>query len=564
MNVLSYGIPFDADFSPIALYRGQHDIRTLGSRDPMPPIFMHDHDYYFDLASETFVQIIDRIAAEWRPDLFLCWFPEKMPPPLQIEDSPVPTVALVSDWGYRYASVEYNAGRFDLVLCDKPGLATLANPYVTPHSPFPLYAQKTPVHRKLDVPKDLDIVYIGALEPGMRPRRSRFLERIARLSDRYSVFLGKGFDGEDYTRMLCRGRIVFNYCVRGELNLRVWETLACGSLLFVEDTNPEVRDYFEDGRDLVLYNSDNLEEKIAYYLEHGDEAEAIAARGLARAPEFAGENRFDTLIEWVAQQPGSGRRFRDLPEPDKAYHTLLLLGHSFLPSAQELETRLADHYCRDHPEDSRGWAALGHVHASPYRHQQGDAASRDRALKALEEAYRLQPRSAPHALNVATLCRRTGRLAQEVEYLHAVLQGSTLEGDRLVVGHYDDEFWVRWIMALPERRTSIDMLHAEAHIRLAENLEQRGVADGIVDHLVKALEYDPGNTRGVALFARALWAAGRSGEAVQLLQKYLPERPLDMNYRIQLARMLIGIGMDDESEALVQETERIAAACHVN
>ena len=61
---------------------------------------------------------------------------------------------------------------------------------------------------------------------------------LAKLSDRYKILIGTNFDREDYAKQLSRARIVFNHCVRGELNLRVWETLAIGPLLFLDEANP--------------------------------------------------------------------------------------------------------------------------------------------------------------------------------------------------------------------------------------------------------------------------------------------------------------------------------------
>lgn len=564
MNVLSYGVPFDNDYSPLERYKGSHDIRSLGT--PLPASlydFSYDHEYSFEHDKETVPEIIGRIGRDWQPDLFLFWYPENHTPPLGIEDSPIATVALVSDWSYRFAALEYNLGRFDVVLCDRAGVEVLRNDYVKPQCLFPLYSQRSGVHRRHDVPKDIDVLYLGALNPHMRPTRTRFIERVAKLANRYNVFIGTGFKGDEYAKQLCRARIVFNYCVRGELNLRVWETLACGSLLFVEDTNPEVRDYFVDGHDLVLYNEDNLEERIQYYLEHPDEAEAIAARGHARAAEFSGENRFDRLIDWADAQQSGGRLFRQLPPPERAYQDILFLSHAVIPPAMNLEERLIDKLRHERPQEARSWAAHGAMLASRARHYGAAKDQKMPAMQAYAEAHRLNPKSAPYALNAATLCRANGLAEMEREFLEAVLAADSLEGGDRIVGSYDDEFYVRWLVALSAKTACLAMLHAEAHIRLAECLVSQGAAGDIETHIRAALDLDGENTRGIHLLAEAQWALGRREQAVDMLHQYLPERPLDMQYRIMLGQMLTGIGRGEEAQALHDETRLIAQVCTI-
>lgn len=104
MNVLSHGIPFGNDFSPLMLYDGPHDVRSLGAH-------REDHyrfDYEYDLCGETFGDILNRIGDAWRPDLLVVWYPANIPPPRGLEHSPIPTLAVASDWNLFYAPLALN------------------------------------------------------------------------------------------------------------------------------------------------------------------------------------------------------------------------------------------------------------------------------------------------------------------------------------------------------------------------------------------------------------------------------------------------------------------------
>ena len=61
--------------------------------------------------------------------------------------------------------------------------------------------------------------------------------------------------------------------------LRVMDVLACGGFLLT-NYQPEIAEYFEDGKELVIYHDFyDLCEKAAYYLEHDEEREKIAVEG---------------------------------------------------------------------------------------------------------------------------------------------------------------------------------------------------------------------------------------------------------------------------------------------
>jgi hypothetical protein len=161
MNVLTHGTPFFCSYAPIELYEGPHDIRTVGN--------FAGAQYRYDPLTETAHDVVGRIRREWAPDLLLCWMPEIHPPPPGIEESPIPTVALVSDWNVFYPILNINLSRYDVVLCDTPGTVALESDQVSPTHLFPLYSQITPIHRPYGQPKDIDVVFVGNLNHASHP-----------------------------------------------------------------------------------------------------------------------------------------------------------------------------------------------------------------------------------------------------------------------------------------------------------------------------------------------------------------------------------------------------------
>ena len=72
---------------------------------------------------------------------------------------------------------------------------------------------------------------------------------------------------------------MFNRSVRNDVNMRVFEALACGSLLVTNDLSDNGQDgLFRDGVHLATYrDADELLDKVAFYLKRDELRERIAA-----------------------------------------------------------------------------------------------------------------------------------------------------------------------------------------------------------------------------------------------------------------------------------------------
>lgn len=84
------------------------------------------------------------------------------------------------------------------------------------------------------------------------------------------------------------------------ISQRVLDILACGGFCLA-NYQPEIAEYFEDGKELVMYTDmEDLVQKADWYLKHDDERTAIARAGYEKVREqFAIKDRLTSIIETV-------------------------------------------------------------------------------------------------------------------------------------------------------------------------------------------------------------------------------------------------------------------------
>ena len=115
-------------------------------------------------------------------------------------------------------------------------------------------------------------------------------------------------DNRGYVNYLTEMPLVFHYSkiniqitirsITSGISQRVLDVLGCEGFLLT-NYQPEIAEYFEDGRELVMYHSmEDLCMKISYYLEHEEERMAIATAGYRKVRElFTYENMVNEIME---------------------------------------------------------------------------------------------------------------------------------------------------------------------------------------------------------------------------------------------------------------------------
>jgi spore maturation protein CgeB len=209
----------------------------------------------------------------WVPDLFFwtdnfCWFLMK-----GLKTLPCPTACFLLDPQYLPELKVEMAKHFDHVFVsqktevDRYRQAGAENVYWLPHACDP------EIHNKKSHVKRYDIGFVGTLNP----KREAM---IGKLRTRFDVHYERCF-GERMAEVYSESKIIFNVSTVSEINMRIFEAMATGSLLLT-DSIPEsgLEDLFADKEHLVYYRSDDDMMALAeYYLKHEEERERIAQAG---------------------------------------------------------------------------------------------------------------------------------------------------------------------------------------------------------------------------------------------------------------------------------------------
>lgn len=128
------------------------------------------------------------------------------------------------------------------------------------------------LHRPMDRPKDIDVLFIGSLTP----RRKGIVEELAKA---VNIEIKTAF-GSEMVDLFNRSKIVLN--IHGDhqrdTETRVFEVLACKTFLITEPLSDESP--FESGTHLVeVEGLRPMVDQISYYLAHPEARMAIAAKG---------------------------------------------------------------------------------------------------------------------------------------------------------------------------------------------------------------------------------------------------------------------------------------------
>jgi tetratricopeptide (TPR) repeat protein len=294
--------------------------------------------------------LLTKLPKDWEPDWVIWWLPEYLRFPADIHKCPYPTLLIVSDWNVISEPLYRMVEAFDVVATDAMGVGRLSEFGVdVPIFQAPLFGFEPGYHRLLECERDIPVGYIGNTNGLAYRDRMRTLATACHGLEQGQVMVASGVFGEEYVQLLNRCRITLNHSLRGELNMRSFEAMACGSLLFCEDTNLEAGQFFQDGEHLVMFNQSNLVDKLRYYLRNPEEAARIARTGYKKVQEFSYQKQWTRLLKQAQSLLiGKPRPFLALPAEeqkrrylDYSYQVFSPLGlESALEQAKRIATEL--------------------------------------------------------------------------------------------------------------------------------------------------------------------------------------------------------------------------------
>ena len=155
------------------------------------------------------------------------------------------------------------------------------------------------IHRPHSLPKRWDIGFVGRVSPGPRQELLEFISR-----EFPDSFVGQAYFDE-LAKIYSQARIGFNRSVKNDVNMRVFETLGCGTLLLTNDLRDNRQDeLLIPDRHLVTYGgNEELLDKLRFYLAHAEIRDQIAQAGHAEVlARHTYLHRMKSLLETVRPQ----------------------------------------------------------------------------------------------------------------------------------------------------------------------------------------------------------------------------------------------------------------------
>ncbi len=157
------------------------------------------------------------------------------------------------------------------------------------------------VHRRMGLPKTRNVSFVGS--PWPAKGRGEILQALQQSVglETHTAFL------HDMVRIFNESKIVFNKSSRGDVNMRVFEALGCGSFLLTDRCVNGQEELFTPKEHLVTYDSPEEAAELAkYYLGADAERQEIADQGYlhARAHHTYLHRTADILRQTLGYDPG--------------------------------------------------------------------------------------------------------------------------------------------------------------------------------------------------------------------------------------------------------------------
>ncbi|MEM9770389.1 MAG: glycosyltransferase [Cyanobacteria bacterium P01_D01_bin.73] len=249
---------------------------------------------------------LDPISQQWQPDLIVikadatqrAW-------PLNLRSQSAPKVLIVGDTHHLQRPIQSLLGyvekeQFDVIVSEHDRhhlhyFAEAGHPRAIWLPGFATNPHRRPPQEAYQYP----LVFIGSAGQ-FHPYRRHLLEQIKQQG--FPLFHTQAPQTQA-ADLYNQSLISLNISLNGDLNLRVFEVLAAGGFLLTDRLTPEsgLPMLFEDGRHLVTFDSEaDLYDKLRYYLNHPQEAKAIARAGYEHywqnySPELHTQRLFDYL-----------------------------------------------------------------------------------------------------------------------------------------------------------------------------------------------------------------------------------------------------------------------------
>ena len=265
--------------------------------------------------STTLQEVMTGLPDGWQPDFYL-WIETGLNDiPVDLKQHDIPKVCYLIDTHINYDRHLEIAKNFDYVfLAQKVYVQSMMQAGIKNVAWLPL-ACDPEIHGKVEVDKVCDVGFVGSIST-KQDRRRNLLDRIQK---QFDLDCQRKFMDE-MAEHYCKSRIIFNNAINNDLNMRVFEALCSGSFLITDPApNSGLEELFENKKHLVLYEDENIEKTIAYYLENKLERERIASEGRKEVlASHTYKHRTESMIQVLNQNIGNNDEREPVPMNDKS------------------------------------------------------------------------------------------------------------------------------------------------------------------------------------------------------------------------------------------------------
>ncbi|MFC1514296.1 glycosyltransferase [Candidatus Omnitrophota bacterium] len=197
-----------------------------------------------------------------------------------------------------YKKIRKQAGHYDVVFCAQASGARMLTRELKIDCQWVPLAFDQRYIRKIDTPKKFDLGFVG--RNAKKFSRGRHLKLLKKKYPQSSI--GEApFDR--MSAIYSASKIGFNSSLNNDINLRIFEVMACGSFLLTSRIKDgSLERLFTNGKHLVIYRNDRqLLELVEYYLGHAAEREAIARAGYELViSRHSFYHRVQTMLNYIA------------------------------------------------------------------------------------------------------------------------------------------------------------------------------------------------------------------------------------------------------------------------
>jgi len=143
------------------------------------------------------------------------------------------------------------------------------------------------IYKKVNVPKEIDIAFVGSLNQQHRPKRSWILQELQKYF-KVVVLDGEGkrtISPAEVVQVYNQAKIVLNENLFPGINLRTFEVMASGTCLLNEENNQLTEAFFSNWEHLVTYTPENIIFNTKTLLNDDFLREKIANQGMKQVLE---------------------------------------------------------------------------------------------------------------------------------------------------------------------------------------------------------------------------------------------------------------------------------------